>query len=985
MNKQRQRLTYNSKTVLLLIFLITAGFAGNYISLKLFTGLNYLFGSIPVLLVVRLFGIRWGLVAGLAASSWTIPMFGHPYAMIWLCGEPLFVGWLLEKGKNRNIILYDSLYWPLIGVPLMWCVFQYVMHASVMGTVAAMLMYWLAGICNALIASLLLAYIPRLATAGEPEICRSIPILQIIFNLLMAIVVIPSMIILILHARDTEQSCLNDMYHSLEDSSHVALYETALKLQRQISALSELSRLSAKIDFNNPGGRIDQLQMSVELLQKSNTDFHAIYLGNAAGRSIAWSPSTDAQGESIIATDYSDRDYYRALRNTRAPVVSDVIITRGFSTVPTVAIAVPFVSRDVFQGYAVAGIRMDVFKEILLGARAREHHRITLVDGAGKVVVSTGNTLSPLEVFDSCKTGSMSRVTANSIYSCSPDVSASMPLWQRAERTTYSLSAPMVQTASWSLVVETPFAPYQQQFFKDHIKSLLVALCLNMLALITSFSISHRLTAPLRILSQVTTDLPQRLLREKISIWPESMVTEIDHLIGNFRVMASALSQKFQEITYAKETLELHVNDRTKELTRANEELQKEIIERKFAVRQRDHLMDELVNHVRFLQTLINTIPNPVYYKDRSGCYQGCNRAFEDCLGISHDEIVGKTVHDIFPLQTADMYHKSDQDLFEQRGVQVFEAQMYQADGLNHAVVFYKATYDDAHGNPGGMVGTIIDISERKQAEAERNHLMMELKQKNKELEGIVYVASHDLRSPLVNVQGFSRKLVKSCAELDRILSGLDLDTATRTLVEPVIRESIPKSLGYITGSIEKMDGLLSALLRLSRLGQASLCFDTLDMQDILTKIVASMTYQIEAFQAKVELEEIGACLADREQVIQVFSNLLDNALKYRSPERPLLVRIFSEAFPEGIRYCVEDNGMGIPREHQEKIWEIFQRLNPGDSDGEGLGLTLVRRIVDRLGGSIWVESEPGLGSRFYLVLPKPYVMDSPAVDKVIL
>jgi signal transduction histidine kinase len=106
--------------------------------------------------------------------------------------------------------------------------------------------------------------------------------------------------------------------------------------------------------------------------------------------------------------------------------------------------------------------------------------------------------------------------------------------------------------------------------------------------------------------------------------------------------------------------------------------------------------------------------------------------------------------------------------------------------------------------------------------------------------------------------------------------------------------------------------------------------------------------------------------------VIQVFSNLLDNALKYHSPDRPLVVHIYSEEFDEGIRYCVEDNGIGIPRDQQEKIWEIFHRLNPDDTQGEGLGLTLARRIVARLGGSIWVEPAPNDGSCFYVVLPKP-------------
>ena len=976
MNEPRQHLTYNGKSVSLLIVLLCVGFAGNYFAMPLFTGFNYLFGSIPVLLVVRIYGIRWGFAAGVVASSWTIALFGHPYAMVWLCAEPLFIGWLLSKGKVRNIILYDTLYWPFLGVPLMWCFFRYVMHASLLGTVTAMLMYWVIGICNALIASLLLAYVPRLTNAGGPESNRSIPIHQLIFNLLMAIVVIPAIVVLILNGRDAEQRYLNVMYDNLEDSSRIALYETKLKLQKQIGILSELSRLSEKINFNEPGKRIDQLQMSVELLQKSNVDFLAIYLGNAAGVSIARSPSLDAQGRSIITMDYSDRGYFRTLRDTRGPVISDMIMTRGSRTVPSVAIAVPFISQGVLQGYAAAGIRVDILKALLLNARVRPHQQITLVDGTGKIIASTNSALSPLDAYDSCKNGVMSRVTANSIYSCLPNPTALMPLWQRAQTATYMLSAPMAEVTSWSVVVETPFEPYQQQLLKDHVKSLLIALCLNMLALATSLYTSRRLSAPLRRLSQVTTDLPQRLLREKINIWPESMVTEIDQLIGNFRVMATALSQKFQEITYANETLELHVCERTKELTKANEELQKEIAERKLTERQRDHLMDELVSQVRFLQTLINAIPNPIFYKDRSGHYQGCNRAFEECLGVSHDEIVGKTAHDIFPPQMAEMIHKSDQELFERRGIQVFEAQMHYADGLSHAVVFYKATYDDTHGNLSGLVGNIVDITDRKQAEAERNHLMLELKQKNKELEGIVYVASHDLRSPLVNVQGFSRKLVKNCAELDRILSGLDLDAPTWTLVEPIIRGNIPKSLGFITGSIEKMDGLLSALLRLSRLGRASLCFDTLDMQVILTKIIASMTYQIEASGARMELGTLGACLADQEQVIQVFSNLMDNAIKYRSPERPLLVRIFSEDFTEGIRYCVEDNGIGIPHDHQDKIWEIFQRLNPDDSEGEGLGLTLVRRIVDRLGGSIWVESEPDLGSRFYLVLPKPHAMN---------
>jgi signal transduction histidine kinase len=249
------------------------------------------------------------------------------------------------------------------------------------------------------------------------------------------------------------------------------------------------------------------------------------------------------------------------------------------------------------------------------------------------------------------------------------------------------------------------------------------------------------------------------------------------------------------------------------------------------------------------------------------------------------------------------------------------------------------------------------------------------------ELEGIVYVASHDLRSPLINVQGFSRKLAKNCAEIDRVVSELTLSEEHKAQLLPILRDSIPKSLGFIIGSIEKMDTLLNGLLRLSRLGRAALCYETLDIQTIMSKIVSSMAYQIEAASAQVEMGHLAPCVADTVQLNQVFSNLLDNAIKYRAEDRPLTIRIFSEECSDGVRYCVEDNGIGIHPEHLDQIWEIFHRISHNEALGEGLGLTIARRIIDRLGGSISVESAPGKGSRFYVTLPAPPVF-RPTAEK---
>jgi len=838
MDEQRQRRTYGRKAITLLAALMVAGLAGNICCLELFSGFNYLFGSIAVLLTVCLFGPWWGLLAGVVAAAWTVVLFGHPHAMVWLCAEPLFVAWMLKRGRTRNIILYDALYWAILGAPLVWLFYRHVMQAPLLGTVAAMLMYAVIGITNALTASLLLVYVPQLTAIGRGMAPHTIPIHNLIFNLMMAAVVMPALTIMIIHGKDAERHYLQDLYAGLEESSRAALYETRLGLQKQLFVLSDLEKQSEGFDLSAIGASRPVLQHSVEQTRATTTDLFLVYIGTPDGRSLAYAPARNERGESAIGLDFSDRDYFKTIRRTLKPCVSDIFVTRGAVATPSIALAFPFVSGGEFRGYAAAAVRLPFFAELLAATRIRLHHHLSLVDNTNRVISSTDSRYSPMQLFDPCLGGTMTPVTG-SIQRCMPGAASAMPLWRRVQQSRYILRTPVGNDIAWNMTVETPFAPYQQLLLKDHIKSLLILLVLNMLALTVSVAISRRLVAPLSLLSQVTSDLPERLLYEKTVVWPESMVSEIEHLIGNFRAMAVALGQRFQEISFDKETLEQRVEERTRELTWTNEELKQEIAEHGVTEQQRDRLMNEL-----------------------------------------------------------------------------------------------------------------------------------ELK--NKELEGIIYVASHDLRSPLVNVQGFSRKLTKNCTELERIMDSLSPDERQRAQLEQLLRESIPKSLGFIINSVERMDSLLNGLLRLSRLGRAALCFERLDMRAILAKIVSSITYQIESTGSTVELGNLAPCLADAMQVTQIFSNLLDNAIKYRSPLHPLRVRVFSEEAAEGVCYCVEDNGIGIPPDQQEMIWEIFHRLNPKESQGEGLGLTTARRIVDRLGGSIRVESEAGSGSRFYVMLPRP-------------
>jgi signal transduction histidine kinase len=251
-----------------------------------------------------------------------------------------------------------------------------------------------------------------------------------------------------------------------------------------------------------------------------------------------------------------------------------------------------------------------------------------------------------------------------------------------------------------------------------------------------------------------------------------------------------------------------------------------------------------------------------------------------------------------------------------------------------------------------------------------------QLEAKNAELRDFLYVASHDLRAPLINLTGFSHALRESIASLGALLedgggkaNSADQPGPSARWTE--LKEDIGESLDFILRSTAKMDMLVNSLLELSRIESRASVPETIDTGQLVEEVLAAFRFQIAEKKIAVTAKSLPWVSGDRAAINQVFSNLIDNAIKYMPPHAEARIEVGCEEDGGQCRFFVRDTGTGIRPEDHDKIFRLFTRLG-SNVPGDGVGLTAVRKIVEKHGGKIWVESQLGKGSTFWFTLPCP-------------
>jgi PAS domain S-box-containing protein len=387
----------------------------------------------------------------------------------------------------------------------------------------------------------------------------------------------------------------------------------------------------------------------------------------------------------------------------------------------------------------------------------------------------------------------------------------------------------------------------------------------------------------------------------------------------------------------------------------------------------------------RIFRTLFESANDAIFLM-KDGLFVECNRKTLEIFDCTREQILNQPPHRFSPPKQPDGHDSitlSRQSIQAALGgkPQFFEWVHCRYDGAP----FYAEVSLNLveQGDQKYLQAIVRDIDARKKAELALREARdtleeqvqkrtAELRTANEEIRKFASIISHDLRAPLVNLRGFVGELRGASQVVQSIGAGLLPSLAPETQEEyrRALDVDIPESLDFIEAAAARMDALTSALLKLARLGHRPLTWETLNMNQLVGDLLATVAHQIEERQARIRIDSLPAVTADRFAMEQILANLLDNAIKFLPPEKPGEIRIRAETTHEETIFHVEDNGRGIPAEARSAVFEIFRRFGPTDVPGEGMGLSYVQVLVQRHGGRIWCESEPGSGSRFSFTLP---------------
>ena len=657
----------SAREAVLLLALTGLGLAGNYLSVAMFFGVDFLFGSIAALVAVRLTGPVWGLPVAAVAAGYTLVLWGHPYAVIIFTAEAFVVGFLTCRFKRENLVLVDAGFWLLLGLPMVWVFYSYFLGLDPTAVQLIMLKQGINGIFNALIANVLLHALPFQHWIGRGARKARISLQQSFFNTLSIFILIPLLLTAMIGTRAELGEIKGEIREHLADEA-ADLDRHLNAWHRQHAAMLRLAVANAlRGGPEHPDGDLTHL----EQVAREIPGLLTVQYATPDGRIVLSYPERDDQGRPYVGRASSYREHFARAAGgaiTLSDVHDDEMTPRAHFT-----IIVPLDGAGAGGGFVVASLAPDHLNEILAPESHNGALRMTIVDSENRIVGSSDPAAEPMAAFSFGRGGELVAL-GEGYYHWLPESAATLPEMLRWKRSYFFTRVPLSGMEAWSLVVGVPMARYVDKLRADTIDRLVLVFAFSILGFFLVPLFSRRLAAPLERLSAITGRIVETQGMEPPTGWPRSRVLEVDTLIRGFRAMVESVVKAGAE------------NRRIAE----------------------------------DLAQLIDTANAPIFGTDTQGRVTEWNQAAARITGYAKTEVLGRDlVEEFIPEPYRASVRAVLDNALQGKDTENYEFPLYTKAGERVDLLLNATARRDTAGNAIGVVGIGQDITELKRAEAQ--------------------------------------------------------------------------------------------------------------------------------------------------------------------------------------------------------------------------------------------------------------------------
>lgn len=972
------KVNFSTRLLLNLLLLIILGTCGNYFHIEIFSSVDFVFGSIAVMVALAMYGWAWGTFVTIIINIYTCFLWGHSYALLFFICESLFIGLMLHY-RYQNIVLLDAFYWLFIGLPLAFMINYNVLHFSLSSVYIIGFKLSINGILNALIAKFIMDVFPVGNCLEKHRLKLTISLEQTLFNLLVFFALLPIMVITIPDANMAFMILEKRIVEQLNFSSHEIGEEIDLWQKKYLSSLQNIGNFIAKNDHQTFSmSLLEKNIKNIEILDKKINPLMSIYALNSSGKTIYLSSDKPSLEISQFQFQFLEITSLKKFRKNHYLTISDILINEVNNVkFVNLVLGIPIIKDSQFLGGVFGVIDIKFLKNILGQFDHKQYGKIRLIDYRNRIIISNVDNDEILKDFKYIHPDINCHRINNNTSQCFAS-STNIPRLRKWEESFYIHTVSLGNNyLPLKLVLEVPTLTELNYLNKKYIINLAIMLIIILIALITAMIVSRNLVRPILKLTLATNNLPQKILEEENISFIHSKILEIDSLSQNYQSMVLAFQQIFQEIKCANDTLEERVRARTEELSLINQELVIEIIRRKGIekiLREREERYELAISGTNDGLWDWDLLTDEVYYSTTwmrilGYKYESVPQVFTWSENVHPDEL-GKVAADINDhLNGLTEIYQNTHRMKHKNG--------------NYIWISTKGRcIRDEQGKAYRFVGTITDITDKKLAEEELKSAKEEAETANQTKSEFVATMSHEIRTPMNAVIG---------------MAGLLLDTN----LTPEQREFVE----IIHNSGDAMLTLINDILDFSKIESGKLeiekqLFNLRSCIEESLDLVASKAINKGLELAYLMPPDICQLISgDMSRLRQILVNLLSNAIKFTNSGEvvvsvtsqklvcvpcPQFMDSASDSLYE-IKFVVRDSGIGIPHDKMYKLFKPFSQVDASTTrhyGGTGLGLVISRRLAQIMGGKMWVESEVDKGSSFFFTILTSCICNPGLVDK---